>query len=115
MKLRRHAKPDHEAASGAADTDAGTEPTTTLALRLLISSNTGLPEQDFNAQKDMISRVAAFDPATRFWHAGNLLDRPEWAAEVLNTLSEAGGVHGTLIKATTHPAHEASPAPGTTP
>lgn len=65
MKLRCHAKPDHEAASGAAGTDAaGTEPATTLALRLLISSNTGLPEQDFNAQKDMISRVAAFDSAS---------------------------------------------------
>ena len=50
---------------------------------MLIFSNTDLPEQEFNAQREKIRRVASYDSDTRSWYSQIPLDRPERAAEML--------------------------------
>ncbi len=73
-------------------------PAAAPALRVLIFSNTGLPEQEFNAQTEKIRRVANYDRDTRSWYSQIPLDRPEWVAVMLSTLFEAARMHGTTIQ-----------------
>ncbi len=109
MKLpRRRRKPASETAEPASPGPA------VPVLQLLIFSNTGLPEQEFNAQTEKIRRVASYDSDTRSWYSQVPHDRPEWAAEMLSTLFEAARVHGTTIQARVQPAGESSP-PGRVP
>jgi hypothetical protein len=79
-------------------------------LQVLIFSNTDLPAQEFNAQREKIRRVAYYDSHTRSWHSQISLDRPEWAAEMLSTLFEAARVHGTTIQMQAQPARQGSPS-----
>jgi hypothetical protein len=111
MKLRRREDPGHQEHEVAAIPP--TEPAPVL--RLLVSSNTDLSEQDFSAQKDMIRRVATFDSATHLWHAQISPDRPEWAAEVLSTLFKAARVHGTAVQVQPPPAPVKPTSPGDNP
>ena len=74
------------------------------------SARTDLPEQEFNAQRGKIRRVAYYDSPTRSWHNQISLDRPEWAAEMLSTLFEAARVHGTTIQVQAQPAGQGSPS-----
>jgi hypothetical protein len=105
MKLpRRRRKPAPETAEQASAAPAAP------VLRLLIYSNTDLPEQEFNAQREKIRRVADYDNTTRSWHNQIPFDRPEWAAEMLSTLFEAARVHGTAIQVRAEPASESSPS-----
>src|SRR5690242_12431579 len=78
-------------------------------LQLLIFSNTDLPEQEFDAQRHKLGRVAYYDSAARRWHSQLPLDRPEWAAEMLSILFEAARVHGTTIRVQALSAGESSP------
>jgi hypothetical protein len=80
------------------------------ALQVLIFSNTDLTEQEFNAQRGKIRRVASYDSHTRSWHNQIPLDRPEWAAEMLSTLFEAARVHGTTIQVQARPAGQGGPS-----
>jgi hypothetical protein len=80
------------------------------ALRVLIFSNTGLPEQEFNAQTEKIRRVANYDRDTRSWYSQIPLDRPEWVAEMLSTLFEAARVHGTTIQVQAEPTEKSGPS-----
>jgi len=66
---------------------------------VLIFSNTGLPEQEFNAQREKIRRVADYDSDsdTRSWYSQIPLDRPERAAEILSALFEAARLHGATV------------------
>jgi hypothetical protein len=93
MKLprrrRKHAAETAESASASPDAPV---------LQVLIFSNTGLPEQEFEAQRQKIRRVAHYDNALQRWHSQIPLDRPEWAAEMLSALFEAARVHGTTIQ-----------------
>jgi hypothetical protein len=82
---------------------ASTEPATAAFLRVLIFSNTDLPEQEFNAQRDKIRRVADYDSNTRSWYGQIPLDRPERAAEILGALFEAAREHGTTIQVRAQP------------
>ena len=59
----------------------------TPVLQVLIFSNTSLPEQEFRAQTEKISRVASYERDTRSWHTWIPLDGAERAAEMLTTLS----------------------------
>jgi hypothetical protein len=77
-------------------------------LQVLIFSNTHLSEQEFNAQRGKIRRVANYDSHTRSWHNQISLDHPEWAAEMLSTLFEAARVHGTTIQVQAQPAGQGS-------
>jgi hypothetical protein len=79
-------------------------------LQVLIFSNTDLSEQEFNAQRGKIRRVANYDSRTRSWHNQIPLDHPEWAAEMLSTLFEAARVHGTTIQVQAQPAGQGSPS-----
>jgi hypothetical protein len=79
-------------------------------LQVLIFSNTDLSEQEFNAQRGKIRRVANYDSHTRSWHNQIPLDHPEWAAEMLSTLFEAARVHGTTIQVQAQPAGQGSPS-----
>jgi hypothetical protein len=79
-------------------------------LQVLIFSNTDLPEQEFNAQRGKIRRVANYDSHTRSWHNQIPLDHPEWAADMLSTLFEAARVHGTTIQVQAQPADQGSPS-----
>jgi hypothetical protein len=79
---------------------------TTPDLRVLIFSNTDLPEQEFKAQLEKLRRVADYDPALQRWHTQLPLDRPEWAAQMLTTLLEAARIHGTVIQVQARPADE---------
>jgi len=51
-------------------------------------SNTSVPEQEFSAQTEKISRVGSYDRDTRSWYTWIPLDRAERAAEMLTTLFE---------------------------
>ena len=79
-------------------------------LQVLIFSNTDLPEQEFNAQRGKIRRVAAYDSHTRSWHNQIPLDHPEWVAKMLSTLFEAARVYGTTIQVQAQPADQGSPS-----
>jgi len=79
-------------------------------LQVLIFSNTDLPEQEFNAQRGKIRRVASYDSHTRSWHNQIPLGRPERAAEMLSTLFEAARMHGTTIQVQAQPAGQGSPS-----
>jgi len=79
-------------------------------LQVLILSNTDLPEQEFNAQREKIRRVASYDSHTRSWHNQIPLDHPERAAKMLSTLFEAARVHGTTIQMQAQPAGQGSPS-----
>ena len=93
MKLpRRRRKPAPEIAEPASASPGAP------VLRVQIFSNTGLLEQEFNAQLEKIRRVAGYDTGTRSWYNRIPLDRPEWAAEMLSTLFEAARVHGTTVQ-----------------
>ncbi|MGO8890603.1 MAG: hypothetical protein ACLP8X_24145 [Streptosporangiaceae bacterium] len=91
--LRRRRNPAPQPAE-----PAGIESATAPVLRMLIFSNTGLPEQEFNAQREKIRRVADYDSDTRSWYSQIPLDRPERAAEILSALFEAARVHGTTVQ-----------------
>jgi hypothetical protein len=105
MKLsRRRRKPAPETAEPASAAPAA------QVLQLRIFSNTDLPAQEFDAQREKIRRVADYDPATRSWHNQVSLDRPEWAAEMLSTLFEAARVHGTTIQVHAQLPGEGSPS-----
>ena len=99
--LRRDRKPGHETATPSAVPAAP-------VLQLVIISNTDLPEQQFNAQREALRRVAYYDNTTRSWHNQVPLDRPERAAEMLSTLFEAARLHGTTIWVHIEPAGEGS-------
>ncbi|HET9895660.1 MAG TPA: hypothetical protein VFQ44_12095 [Streptosporangiaceae bacterium] len=99
MKLRRRSKPERQTA---APSDIAPSPGVPV-LRLSISSNTSLPEPDFKAQTEKLRHVADYDSVTSTWYNQISLDRPEWAAEVLNTLFEAARVHGTRIHVRVEP------------
>ena len=105
MKLpRRRRKPAPETAEPASASPAAP------VLQVLIFSNTDLPEQEFNAQREKIRRVASYDSGTRSWYSQIPLDRPERAAEMLSALFEAARVHGTTIQVQAQPAGESSPS-----
>jgi hypothetical protein len=104
MKLpRRRAKPAPRTEEPASAAPAAP------VLQLVIFSNTELPEQDFDAQRDKLRRVASYDSTARSWHNQVPLDRPEWAAEMLSVLFVAARVHGTTILVQALPAGEGSP------
>lgn len=100
---RRQRKPDHESA------EPGAAPAAPV-LQLVIISNTDLPEQEFNAQREKLRRVAHYDNTARIWHNQVPLDRPEWAAQMLTVLFEAARAHGTTIQVHAQPASEGSPS-----
>lgn len=77
---------------------------------MLIFSNTSLSEQEFDAQRQKIRRVADYDSAARSWYCQIPLDRPEWAAEMLNTLFEAARVHRTTIQVQAQPEEASGPS-----
>jgi hypothetical protein len=83
---------------------------TAQILKVLILSNTALREQEFNAQRELIRRVASYDSETRSWYGQIPLDHPERAAEMLSTLFEAARVHGTAIQVHVQPAGGSSPS-----
>ena len=68
------------------------------ALRVLIFSNTSLPQEEFNAQTGKIRQVADYDSGSRSWYCQIPLDSPERAAEILSALFEAARVHGTTVR-----------------
>src|SRR6266700_935575 len=105
-RLRRKTAP--ETAEPASASPAAPE------LQVLIFSNTGLPEQEFNAQTEKIRRFASYDRGTRSWYTWIPLDRPERAAEMLTALFEAARVHGTTIQVQAQSPGESSP-PGQAP
>lgn len=78
-------------------------------LQVLIFSNTDLPEQEFNAQREKIRRVASYDSGTRSWYSQIPLDRPE-RAEMLSALFEAARMHGTTIQVQAQPTGDSSPS-----
>jgi hypothetical protein len=105
MKLpRRRRKPAPETAEPASASPAAP------VLQVLIFSNTDLPEQEFNAQRGKIRRVASYDSATCSWYSQITLDRPEWVAGMLSALFEAARVHGTTVQVRAQPAGEGSPS-----
>ena len=105
MKLpRRRRKPASETAEPASASPA------TPVLQVLIFSNTDLPEQEFNSQREKIRRVASYDSVTRSWYSQIPLDRSEWAAEMLSALFEAARAHGTTVQVQAQPAGEGSPS-----
>ena len=71
-------------------------------------SNTSVPEQEFSAQTEKISRVGSYDRDTRSWYTWIPLDRAERAAEMLTTLFETARLHGTTIQVLAQPAGESS-------
>ncbi|SRR5712691_2188546 len=99
MKLRRRNKPEPQTTAPVASTTLAGLP----VLRLTISSNTDLPEPDFNAQTEMLRHVAYYDNVTSTWNNQIPLDRPEWAAVVLSTLFEAARAHGTRVQVQADP------------
>jgi hypothetical protein len=104
MKLpRRWRRPVPEIAE-----PAGASPSAPV-LQVLIFSNTSLPEQEFEAQRQMIRRVAHYDSTLQQWRNQIPLDRPEWAASMLSTLFEAARVHGTTIRVQVQPPDRDSP------
>jgi hypothetical protein len=108
MKLRRRNKLEQQAAAPA----ARTTPPDLPVLLLSVSSNTSLPEPDFKAQTEKLRHVADYDSVTSTWYNRISLDRPEWAAEVLNTLFEVARAHGTRVQVKVEPGagdHPVSP------
>jgi len=105
MKPSRPSKLEHQTA---APSDIA-PPLDLPKLRLSISSNTSLPEPDFKAQTEKIRLVADYDSATSTWYNQVSLDRPEWPAEVLNTLFDAARVHGTRIHVRVEPGAGSDP------
>jgi hypothetical protein len=93
VKLRRRTKLERQTTAP----PAGTSPDLPV-LRLSMSSNTDLPEPDFKAQTEKLRRVADYDSVTSTWYNQISLERPEWAAEVLNTLFDAARAHGTRVQ-----------------
>jgi hypothetical protein len=77
-------------------------------LQVLIFSNTSLPEQEFSAQTEKISRVGSYDRDTRSWYTWIPLDRAERAAEMLTTLFETARLHGASIQVLAQPADGAA-------
>ena len=104
MKLpRRRRKPVPEAA----EPPRASPPTPVL--QVLIFSNTSLPEQEFSAQTEKISRVGSYDRDTRSWYTWIPLDRADRAdraAEMLTTLFETARLHGATIQVLAQPAGE---------
>jgi hypothetical protein len=105
MKLPRHPRSPAPETAKPASASPGAP-----VLQVLIFSNTDLSEQEFNAQRGKIRRVANYDSHTRSWHNQIPLDRPEWAAEILSTLFEAARVHGTTIQVQAQPVCQGSPS-----
>ncbi|MGH3156194.1 MAG: hypothetical protein ACRDNF_06430, partial [Streptosporangiaceae bacterium] len=89
---------------------SGPAATGTAMLELVIASNTDLPDHAFTVQKDLLRRVAGFDPATSLWHARLIPGNNEWAVKVLSTLFEAARVHCTTIRVQARAGAEASAA-----
>jgi hypothetical protein len=65
---------------------------------LVVASNPDLPADDFNAQVEMIKRVASWNGATRTWHSRVSADNVEHGAKVLNQLFESARVHGAFVR-----------------
>ncbi len=99
MKLRRRNKPENQTTAPAASTTSAGLP----VLRLTITSNTSLPEPDFQAQTEKLRQVADYDSATSSWYNQTPLDRPDRSAEVLSTLFEAARVYGTRVEVQAKP------------
>jgi hypothetical protein len=65
---------------------------------LVVASNQDLPVDDFNAQVEMIKRVASWNGVTLTWHSRVSADNLEWGAKVLNQLFEAARLYGAFVR-----------------
>ncbi|MFD8562151.1 hypothetical protein ACFV1N_33125 [Streptosporangium canum] len=67
-------------------------------LRVTITSNTELSEEDFAFQRQMIKKVATWNVHTRIWSTALPTDDPQRMAEVLAHLFEVSRHYKAVIR-----------------